>query len=50
MFGNLSEGCFVAKKEADFRFNFVLEMLNVSLEGEFTVQPDTWVFVVVHIF
>ena len=38
MFGSMSEGGFVAKQEADFRFNFGLEMLNVSLEGEFTVQ------------
>ena len=37
MFGSMSEGCFVAKQEADSRFNFGLEMLNVSLEGEFTV-------------
>ena len=36
-FGSMSEGCFVAKQEADSRFNFGLEMLNVSLEGEFTV-------------
>ena len=37
MFGSMSEGCFVAKQEADSRFNFGLEMLDVSLEGEFTV-------------
>ena len=37
MFGSMSEGCFVAKQEADSRFHFGLEMLNVSLEGEFTV-------------
>ena len=36
MFGSMSEGCFVAKQEADSRVNFGLEMLNVSLEGEFT--------------
>ena len=27
MFGSMSEGCFVAKQEADSRFNFVLESL-----------------------
>jgi hypothetical protein len=32
------------------KFNFGLEMFDVSLEGEFTVSPDTYVFVVVHIF
>ena len=37
MFGSMSEGCFVAKQEADSRFDFGLEMLNVSLEGEITV-------------
>ena len=37
MFGSMSEGCFVAKQEADSRFNFGLEMFNLSLEGEFTV-------------
>jgi hypothetical protein len=37
MFGSMSEGCFVAKLEAGYRFNFGLEMINVSLEGEFTV-------------
>ena len=37
MFGGMSEGCFVLKQEAESRFNFGLEMLNVSLEGEFTV-------------
>ena len=36
MFGSMSGG-FVAKCEADSRFNFQLEMLTVSLEGEFTV-------------
>jgi hypothetical protein len=41
MFGSMSEGGFVAKLEADSRFNFGLDMLNVSLEGEFTVYPDT---------
>ena len=45
MFGGMSEGGFVAKQEADSRYNFGLEMLNVSLEGDFTVQPDTQVFV-----
>ena len=50
MFGSMSEGGFVAKQEADSIFNFGLEMLNVSLEGEFTVQPDNQVFIVVHIF
>ena len=37
MFGSMSEGGFVAKQEADSRFTFGLEMLNMSLEGEFTV-------------
>ena len=37
MFSSMSEGGFVAKQEADSRFNFGLEMLNVRLEGEFTV-------------
>ena len=37
MFGSMSERGFVAKQEADSRFNFGLEMLNVSLEGEFPV-------------
>ena len=37
MIGSIIEGCFVVKQEADSRFNFGLEMLNVSLEGEFTV-------------
>jgi hypothetical protein len=37
MFGSVSEGGFVAKYEADSKFNFGLEMLNISLEGEFTV-------------
>ena len=37
MFGNVSEGGIFAKQEADSRFNFGLEMFNVSLEGEFTV-------------
>jgi DNA-binding IclR family transcriptional regulator len=37
MLSSMSEGGFVAKKEADSRFNFGLEMLNVSLEGEFKV-------------
>ena len=37
VFGSMSEGCFVAKYEADSRFHFGLEMLNVSLEGEVTV-------------
>ena len=50
MFGSVSEGGFVAKQEADSRFNVGLEMFNVSLEGEFTGQQDTQVFVVVHIF
>ena len=50
MFGSVSEGGFVAKQETNCRFNFGLEMLNMSLEGEFTIQPDTQVFVVVHIF
>ena len=36
-FGSMSEGGFVGKLEADSRFHFGLEMLNVSLEGEFTV-------------
>ena len=40
IFGSMSEGCIVAKQDADSRFHFGLEML-VSLEGEFTVQPDT---------
>ena len=50
MFGSMREGGFVAKWESDSRFNFGLEMLNVSLEGEFTVQLDLEVFVDVHIF
>ena len=50
MFGSVSEGCFVAKYKANSRLHFGLKMLNVNLEGEFTVQPDTEVFVVVHIF
>ena len=50
MFGSVIEGDFVVKQEADSRFNFGLEMPNVSLEGEFTVQLDTQVFVFVHIF
>ena len=37
MFGSMSEGSFVEKQEADSRFNFGLEMFNVSLEGQFTV-------------
>ena len=37
MFGGMSEGGFVAKQEAVSRLNFGLDMLNVSLEGEFTV-------------
>ena len=37
MVGSMSEGCFVAKQVADSRFNFGLEMLNVSLDGEFTI-------------
>ena len=37
MFGSMSEGCFVAKQEADSRFNFGLEMLNVSLEGVYSL-------------
>jgi hypothetical protein len=37
MFGGVSEGGFVKKYEADSRFNFGLEMFNMSLEGEFTV-------------
>ena len=37
MFGSMSEGCFVVKQEANSRFNFGLEMVDVSLEGEFTV-------------
>jgi hypothetical protein len=37
MFGSMSEACFVAKKEANSRFNFGLEMFDVWLEGEFTV-------------
>jgi hypothetical protein len=32
MFGSLSEGGFAAKTEGDSRFNFGLEMLNISLE------------------
>ena len=31
----MSEGGFVAKQEAESRFNFGLEMFNVSLEGDF---------------
>ena len=42
MFGSMSEGCFVAKQEADSRFNFGLEMFNVSLEGEFTDKDGGW--------
>ena len=37
MFGSMSEGCFVAKQEANSRFNFGLEMFDVGLEGQFTV-------------
>ena len=37
MFGSMSEGSFVAKQEADSRFNFGKEMFTVNLEGEFTV-------------
>jgi hypothetical protein len=37
MFGSMSEGCFVVKKEANSRFNFGLEMFDMGLEGEFTV-------------
>ena len=37
MFASMSEGGFIAKQEANSRFNFGLEMLIVSLEGEFTV-------------
>ena len=37
MFGSVSEGGFVEKKEADSRCNLGLEKLNISLEGEFTV-------------
>ena len=37
MFSGMIEGGFVAKQEADSRFNFGLEMLNVSLEREFAV-------------
>ena len=37
MLGIMSEGRFVVKQEADSRFNFGLEMVDVSLEGEFTV-------------
>ena len=37
MFDRMSEGCFVAKQEANSRFNFGLEMFDVGLEGEFTV-------------
>ena len=37
MFGSMSEGGFVVKQETDSIFNFGLELLNVSLEGEFTV-------------
>ena len=37
MFGSMSEGCFVAKQEANSRFNFGLEMFDMGLEGEFTV-------------
>jgi hypothetical protein len=33
----MSEEGFVAKSEADSRFNFGLAMFNVSLEGEFTI-------------
>ena len=49
-FDGVSEGGFVAKQKADSRFDFGLEMFEMSLEGEFTVQPDTQVFVVVHVF
>ena len=35
--GGMSEGGFDAEQEADSRFNFGMEMLNVGLEGEFTV-------------
>ena len=37
MFGSMGEGCFVAKQEANSRFNFGLEMFDMGLEGEFTV-------------
>ena len=37
MFGSMSKGYFVAIQEANSRLDFGLEMLNVSLEGEFTV-------------
>jgi hypothetical protein len=37
----VSEGGFVAKWKADSSFDFGLEMLDMSLEGEFTVSPDT---------
>ena len=37
IFSSISEGGFVAKQEANSRFNFGLEMINVSLEGEFKV-------------
>ena len=50
MFGSMSEGCIVAIQEADYRFNFGLEMLNVSLDGEQTGSLDTQVFVDVHVF
>jgi hypothetical protein len=36
-FGSMSEGGFIAKWEAISILNFGLEMLNVSLEGQFTV-------------
>ena len=45
-FGDVSEGGFVAKKEANSRFNFGLEVFKIRMEGE----PDTQLFVVVHIF
>ena len=50
MFGSMSEGGFVAKQEANSRFNFGLEMFDMSLQGEFTVQLDNQVLIDVHIF
>ena len=37
MFGTMSEGGFLTKQEVDSRCNFVQEMLNVSVDVEFTV-------------
>ena len=36
-FGGVSEGGFVVDQKADSRFDFRLEMFDMSLEGEFTV-------------